>query len=395
MGAPTYLIDEKLKEWATPRQIEFIDAVNLHRSMRKAEMSLGIHRGIICESMTRLRKKAAIFGYSPGHNLTRPVAPGQRLRGASLLYKRGEPEPLLAWVKSSADDEAREAIIREVIRSMSDEVRGRSPLVDVPSQCSSDLLTVIPLGDPHIGMYAWSREAGDDFDLEIARRLTLGAVDRLVASSPMSDTCVILPLGDVFHADDQTNQTPAHKHQLDVDSRYVKVLGVGIEMFRHAVLRALEKHRRVIVRFVSGNHDPHSVWALAFTISAYFANEPRVEVDLSPSKFWFLRFGSVLIGATHGDTIKHDKLLGVMACDRAKDWGETTHRYWYTGHIHQTTVNELQGVKCESFRTLAAKDAYAAGHGYRAGRDMVAIVHHREHGEIERHRCDVGMLAAE
>jgi hypothetical protein len=25
---------------------------------------------------------------------------------------------------------------------------------------------------------------------------------------------------------------------------------------------------------------------------------------------------------------------------------------------------------------------------------MCCIVHHREHGEIERHRCDVGMLEA-
>jgi hypothetical protein len=196
----------------------------------------------------------------------------------------------------------------------------------------------------------------------------------------------------VFHADDQSNQTPAHKHQLDVDSRYVKVLHVGIETFRHVILRALEKHEQVIVRFVPGNHDPHAIWVLAFTISAYFANEPRVTVDLSPSKFWFHRFGSVLIGATHGDTVKHEKLLGVMACDRPQDWGETKHRYWYTGHVHNTTVTELQGVRCESFRTLAAKDAYAAGHGYRAGRDMVAIVHHRDHGEVERHRCDVGMI---
>ena len=54
----------------------------------------------------------------------------------------------------------------------------------------------------------------------------------------------------------------------------------------------------------------------------------------------------------------------------------------------------IPGVTCESFRTLAAKDAYAAGHGYRAGRDMRCIVHHREHGEVERHRCDVGMIEA-
>jgi hypothetical protein len=116
-------------------------------------------------------------------------------------------------------------------------------------------------------------------------------------------------------------------------------------------------------------------------------------VDLSQSKFWFYRFGKVLLGATHGDTVKHDQLLGVMAADQAENWGQTKHRYFYTGHVHHQSVREYPGLICESFRTLAAKDAYAAGHGYRAGRDMVAIIHHREHGEVERHRCDIGMLA--
>lgn len=392
MAAPTYLIDERLKEWATDRQRQVIDAVNEHGSMRKAAKALGVAYNAVCEAVASAKRKAALFGYSPEHGMTRTVPDGFKVRGVSTFYDQ-DGKARGQWVKSSADDAAREQMARAAIEALSEEVRGLAPLTKPPARAMSDLLTVYPLGDPHIGMYAWAKEAGDDFDLEVARRLTLGAVDRLMQSAPSSETAIILPLGDVFHMDDQTNTTPAHKHQLDADGRFVKVLQVGIETFRHAVLRALERHQRVIVRFVQGNHDPHAVWSLAFTIAAYFSSEPRVEVDLSPSKFWFYRFGKVLIGATHGDTVKHDKLLGVMACDRPQDWGETKHRYWYTGHIHQTTVNELQGVRCESFRTLAAKDAYAAGHGYRAGRDMVAIVHHREHGEVERHRCDVGMVA--
>jgi hypothetical protein len=299
---------------------------------------------------------------------------------------------VLQWVKSSADAEAREAFVREAIRALCEDVRGMAPMVKAPKATTENLLTVYPFGDPHFGLYAWQQEAGDHFDLSIARAQTLAAVDRLVATSPASDTALILPLGDIFHANDQSNQTPAHKHQLDTDGRFVKVLHVGIQTFRHAILRALEKHRNVVVRFVSGNHDPQAVWSLAFTIAAYFEDEPRVTVDLSPAKHWFYRFGKVLIGATHGDTTKHPQLLGVMAADRAEDWGQTRHRYWLTGHVHSQNVTEMPGVVCESFRTLAAKDAYAAGAGYRAGRDMRAIVYDCEHGEVERHRVDVGML---
>jgi hypothetical protein len=391
MPTPTYRLDERLKEYATNRQAEIIDAVNKHKSKREAARQLKVNYSVVHQGISLVLRKASLQGYSPQHDMTHTVPEGFKVRGVSTLYdKKGR----LAgqWVKSQADDEARQRMMEAAAAVLADEVRGMAPLTEAPARVDADLLAVYPMGDPHFGMYAWAKECGDDFDLDIARKLTLGAVDRLVSSAPPAATAIVLPLGDVFHTDDQTNTTPGHGHQLDADSRYVKILGVGIETYRHVILRTLEKHDRVIVRFVGGNHDPHAIWALALTTAAYFDKEPRVMVELSPSMFWFYRFGQVLIGATHGDKVKHEGLLGVMAADRAADWGVTKHRYWYTGHIHKTMVNEYPGVVCESFRTLAAKDAYAAGHGYRAGRDMRCIIHHREHGEIERHRCDVGML---
>lgn len=391
MGAPRYRIDEGIKDFATETQRKYIDAVNEHGSIRKAARVVGVHNAVMMRAIHAAERVAALRGYSPQHDMTRTVPAPFVVRGTSTLYDEAG-KPRLQWVKTRLDDDKLEQVIRETVAALTEEVKRKAPLTKAPAKALSDLLAVYPFGDPHFGLYSWAKEAGEDFDLEIARRLTLGAVDRLVQAAPAAETAILLPLGDIFHMDDQTNRTPAHGHQLDADGRFVKVLGVGIHTFRHAVLRCLEKHKRVIVRFVRGNHDPHAVWALAYTIAAYFENEPRVEVDLSPALHWFYRFGKVLIGATHGDTTKPEQLLGVMASDRAEDWGQTKHRYWYTGHVHHQSVREFAGVTAESFRTLAAKDAYAAGHGYRAGRDMRCIVLHRDHGEIERHRCDVGML---
>jgi hypothetical protein len=162
----------------------------------------------------------------------------------------------------------------------------------------------------------------------------------------------------------------------------------------HCVRRLLEKHKRVILRINRGNHDGHSAYALALMISCYFHDEPRVEVDLSPAVAWYFQFGKVLIGSTHGDTLKGPDMLPIMAADEPEKWGETKHRYWYVGHVHHQDVKEYRGGVVEYFRTLAARDAWHAGQGYRAGRDMRLIVLHREHGEIERHRADIGMLEA-
>jgi hypothetical protein len=384
-------VDDNLRSWATPRQLEILEAVEKYGTQRAAAEALGIAHGTVGDVMSALKKRAARAGYSPEHDNKRPVPDGFRLKGTSTLYD-AEGNLKLQWVKSTIDHERADEIARQAVEALSRSVEGMAPITPAPLRVMSDLLAVYPFGDPHVGLYVWAKECGDAFDLEIGRKLTLGAVDRLVATAPSAETAILLLLGDVYHQNDQTNQTPAHRHQLDVDSRYVKVLQVGIETYRHAILRALEKHKRVIVKAVPGNHDPQAIWALIFTLAAYFSNEPRVEVDIGPAKHWYFRFGKVLIGSTHGDTTKHEKLGGVMACDRAKDWGETKHRVWLTGHVHSKRVTELPGVVCESFRTLAAQDSYAAGHGYRAGRDMCCIVYHSEHGEIERHTCDIGML---
>jgi len=386
-------VDDNLRSWATVRQLEILEAVEKYGTQRAAAEALGVAHGTVGDSMKALKKKAARAGYSPEHDNSHSVPDGFRLKGTSTLYD-ADGNLKLQWVKSTIDHERADEIARQAVEALSRSVEGMAPITPAPLRVMSDLLAVYPFGDPHVGLYVWAKECGDAFDLEIGRKLTLGAVDRLVATAPPAETAILLLLGDVYHQNDQTNQTPAHRHQLDVDSRYVKVLQVGIETYRHAILRALEKHNRVIVKAIPGNHDPQAIWALIFTLAAYFSNEPRVEVDIGPAKHWYFRFGKVLIGSTHGDTTKHEKLGGVMACDRAKDWGETLYRYWYTGHIHSKTVTEVPGVICESFRTLAAQDSYAAGHGYRAGRDMLCIVHHRDYGEIERHRADIALLEA-
>ena len=396
MARPITRIDPALFQFCTVRQLEMLEAVEKHGSYRAAARALGVNYTCIPQTLDAVKAKAAMkTGYSPEHGLVAKGLPGGFLaRGISLhINKHGKPANY--WLKGALDQEQYEKMVRGTVQALTADLRGLSPLTRPPKRVDSGLLSVYPLGDPHFGMYAWAKESGESFDLKTAERLTLGAVDRLVSVGPASETAIILPLGDVFHQNDRSNQTPAHRHVLDVDGRFPQALQVGIKTFKHAVLRALQKHQNVVVRFVKGNHDPDAIWALSVAISEFFSNEPRVTVDLSPAVHWYYRFGRVLIGATHGDETKHRDLLGVMAVDRAEDWGATWHRYFYTGHVHNQIVTELPGLLCESFRTLAAADAYSKGHGYRAGRDMRLIVHHRDDGEIERYRCDARRLLAE
>ena len=385
-------VDPKLREWATPRQLEVLNAIEKHGTHRAAAEALGVAHGTVGDSMMALKNRAAKMGYAPEFDMTRACPPGFRSRGVSTLVK-GDGSIAMQWVKTEADKSQDEAILREFAETLAEGVKGLAPLTPPPSHTLSDLLCVYPQGDPHVGLHSWWAEAGEDFDLKIAERLMCAAIDRLVAIAPASESALLLNLGDMFHADNQRNESQSG-HKLDVDGRWAKVQQVGLRAMLHCIRRLLEKHKRVILRINRGNHDGHSAYALAMMISCYFHDEPRVEVDLSPAVAWYFQFDKNLIGSTHGDTIKGPDMPAIMAADVPELWGATKHRMWFVGHVHHQDIKEYRGCTVEYFRTLAARDAWHAGQGYRAGRDMRLIVLHREHGEIERHRADLGMLEA-
>lgn len=391
LGPSLPYINDEYKKYATARQAEYIDAVNLCGSAHEAARKLEVHQSAITMAIRAVKKKAAMAGYAPDADMTHEVQSPYIVKGTSTLYDKDGAQKL-QWVKTSLDQTLAREAVEDWVSWLVQDAKGLAPLIPKPTYSNDDLLAVYPMGDPHYGMYAWGKETGEDFDLDIAEKLTYAAIDRLVTSAPEASTALIAELGDFFHADNNSGRTERSGNQLDVDTRWARVMQVGLRAMVHVIKRAAEKHMKVIVRIVAGNHDPHSSYALALALDAYFTNEPRIQIDLSPVTFWFYRFGKVLIGITHGDTCKPDRLPSIMASDRPQEWGETQFRYFYHGHIHHDSVKEYPGCMIESFRTLAARDAWHTSAGYRAGRDMRCLVHHKDFGEVERHRCDIAML---
>lgn len=329
-------------------------------------------------------------GYAPEHDMTHTAAPGFAVKGTSTLY-RDDGTVAQQWVKTTADAEMRLAAMVAACESLA------ADLPQLPPRRASgawrtDLLTVYPIGDPHIGMYAWGDETGEDWDLGIAERVHCGAMAELVHAVPATERAIVLNLGDLFHYDGLAAVTPRSGHNLDADGRYAKMIDVGIKILRQCIESALTKHKTVHVMSLPGNHDESSALFLSVALRHIYEREPRVTIEASPALFQYFRWGQVLLGAHHGHTAKADKLPGIMATDRAKDWGETLHRHWLTGHIHHESKKELAGCTVESFNTLAGKDAYATNGGWRSGRSMQAVIYHREHGEVARSKVHAAMF---
>ena len=331
---------------------------------------------------------------TPAPSLTQAdnLPDGVNLRGTSTLTDLRTGQSLIQWVKTTAAHDAEVAAMRALTDELCEKVRGKSKPVALKSRRQmKNSLSAYLIGDAHIGAYSWAEETGNDFDTSIASRDLRLAIDLLIDGAPASEIAYLVDVGDFLHADNRSNMTPGHGNILDVDSRFQKVRRIARDVLKYCVQRLLEKHSRVEVFQVPGNHNPESAGWMAMVIEAYFDNNPRVIVETSPATSYYRRFGNVLMGMTHGDKVKMAELPSIMAYDRAADWGETEHRYWWTGHIHHTVHQEYRGCFVESFNTLAAGDAWHASSGYRAARQMQRIDIDRDEGIYNRGIASVHM----
>lgn len=346
--------------------------------------------GMDSSSLSARIRRLVLRGYSPKHNHVKMVPEGYLVKGVSTYYDE-EGKVRGQWVKSTLDNEKRETIMREALAAMVDSLPAL-PARQLKGDWNKDLLAVYPIGDPHVGMMAWAEETGDNWDLAIAESMHCRAIDTLVAAAPNTEKAIIINLGDLLHFDSMEAKTPRSGHMLDADGRYAKVIRIAVKMMRQCIESALKKHKEVHVISAIGNHDETGALWLALMLENIYRDEPRVTVDTSPSVFNYYRFGKTLLGVHHGHTCKPDKLPGVMAADRAEDWGKSKHRYWLMGHIHHESKKEYPGCSVESFGTLAGKDAYAANGGWRSERTMQMVVFHKEHGEVGRSRVVADMF---
>lgn len=264
--------------------------------------------------------------------------------------------------------------------------KGYAKLVRPPKETNADLCNYYPIVDPHIGAMSHGRETGESNDLKIGTARVGGTLQRLIGESPPADTGVIVNTGDFFHADDQRNVTPASGHQLDVDGRSHKVKWAGVNMLRTTIDLALQRHKRVIVKNLKGNHDPESALWLNISLGLFYSNEERVEIDTEDANndHFFHLFGVNYTGATHGHTMKPDRMYVMMAEDHPEYWNASLYRWCIFGHIHHETKKQIGSLICESFSQPVPRDSFAHSHGYRSGSAMQSVTLHKQDGESGR-----------
>jgi hypothetical protein len=369
------------EEYATPRQLELIAAIRKYGSENATNDALGMANDKVSAAMRRLRANAARLGMAPGH-FNQGVAPGNRM-GKVTIQRAADGSVERTWERQHPTAEAALDALREAVAGILEPIKPVDP-IPTPLGSNDDLCNLYTYSDFHLGMLAQEEEGGANWDIKIAERTLVSSFSMMLAQSPPAHTGIVNIQGDMLHSDGLLPVTPAHRHVLDQDGRFSRIVAVAIRSIRALINMALGKHPEVHVVICEGNHDEaSSVW-LRLMFQALYENEPRVTVNASELPFYVFEWGRTMLGFHHGHKVKNEQLPLLFAAQFPDVWGRTSKRAVHCGHRHHCDEKEYNGVTVVQHPTIAARDAYAARGGWIADRAVQSITYSKRFGQVGR-----------
>lgn len=238
------------------------------------------------------------------------------------------------------------------------------PALDRGIEFGPALLAVVNPTDLHMGKYAWGKESGHNYTVEIAEQLLAGAIEDLLAKlAPYRIGKFVLTVGsDLLNADNSENTTTAGTAQA-TDGRQQRTIRRTWQLMTWAVERLLQVAPVHIV-IVNGNHDRDMSFVIGEILSVAFCNHADVTIDNEPPRRKYIEFGKCLIGFEHGDETKPARLPGLMAEEAAEAWGRTKWRAFETGHLHDQAVMEFPGCIVRRNPALTAAEDWHSAKGF-------------------------------
>ena len=231
-------------------------------------------------------------------------------------------------------------------------------------------LCVLGLFDVHFGKLCWEPETGSNYDTAIASTIFRNAVVDLVDRvKGQNIDRFLLPIGnDWLHIDNRRNST-TRGTPVDTDGRFSKVFAAA-KLSAIWAVEYLMRMAPVKVVWVPGNHDQTLSEMLCHVVDARFHNSTAVTVDAGPRDRKYEKYGSTLLGFSHGDKIKAEQLPCLMAQEQPQSWADTLCREWLLGHQHRERqwvtkpIDTHMGTTVRVLQSLAGTDAWHYEKGF-------------------------------
>ena len=340
------IISDEVRRWGTPRQQEYIDAYNEYGSGRKAGAAIGVAHQTILRPIQAVKKKASDSSNSlideaceaGGVQRVSDLRHGWKIikdsdgNGYSLFFRNpfaNEELDFMEMIKQASETNTKPPTVKKYSRTTQHQEKQR--------------VCVVSLADVHFLKLCDTAETNYSYNREIARKRCIEGINRLLSEINLKTVSRFLfVLGnDLLHVDNPRNSTTAGTVQ-NVDGTIFQGF-IDAKLAMIDCINILKKHAQVDLIHCMSNHDWVTGWALSQTISEHFRNDDNVSFNnysISPRHRKYYKFGSNLLGFSHGDGAKEEKLYGLMVKDAREHISDSKHLYWFLHHVHHKVRNK-------------------------------------------------------
>jgi hypothetical protein len=225
-------------------------------------------------------------------------------------------------------------------------------------------LLELNIADLHLGKLAWSGDANDTYDHEIAKERFFYIINDVLTKTKdyRFEKILFIWSNDFFHIDSPNVTTTAGTRQ-DASLKFAQMFKMGVRMLVEAI-DLLSQFAPVETMYIGSNHDKLISYFATEYLYAWYRKDPNVKVDADPKIRKYVRFGKCLIGFTHGHA--EGKRIGkVMPIEAKQDWGETLFHEMHAGHFHsEKTTTEDNGTIVRYLGSPTGSDTWHYESGY-------------------------------
>ena len=244
---------------------------------------------------------------------------------------------------------------------------------------------VFDAADIHLGKICSSFETGETYNSQIAvKRVREGLAGIIQKSKGWDIDKVIFVAGnDILHVDNAKSTTTGGTAQ-DTDQMWYDNFIMAKKLLVE-IVETLLTLADVEVVYNPSNHDFTHGFMLLDSVSSWFHNCEQVTFDNDMRHRKYTKYGKNIIGTTHMDGAKVDKLHSLMAEEASHLWHECKHRYIYGHHIHHKTSKDIFSVCIETLRSPSGTDGWHHRNGFQhAPKAVEGFIHNKNHGQVAR-----------
>jgi len=397
---PLYVYSEETDTYVTnvpgvPKPIRFPGSV--HRALIAAYSNFDGAPATINEIAREFAMdRTWVTGYLRAHGITHDSEPFSReelaskdedeLVGDMLQKKRArvrEKASRRVWAAIEEDAQKWRSFEDHVLMAIKSSMGNHKATIPKPMKpraAPEPYEAVVGLFDFHYGKYG-APSTRDPYNREIADRRLRETTERALADLLVHGTPerLYVPTGnDFLHFANDHGKTVSMRHDQDLDGKPFEIVIQACQLLETwaAGLAAVAPVEFV---FVEGNHDGIVGILLHMYLAAAFRDTDRVIVSLDHEPRAYRRFGTNLIGFTHGRDVRNTSdLAGLMSVEAAEHWEACVHRTVYTGDLHteKSEIDTSYGVTRRQLPCLSGSDKWSADRGYQHAPRALQIYRH-------------------